>query len=259
MSEERLTPGTAGWQRHGVQHLQRYQFAGTMITGRRVLDLACGVGYGSYTLAQLGAQEVLGVDRDAAAIGYATRTYRHPALQFTCADALTWTAPAGFDVITSFETIEHLPDPAAFVGQLARALRPGGRLIISAPNTLQYQRGDPPVVNPFHLSEPTYDQFRGWLEPGFQIVAEWEQSPVQPSLAYPQMSYDQAELSRRSWLRLFNQAEALLRRALGRRLPRRDPPRPAPAVLVRDTEMLPLLPERRGVCDVFVFVCERRD
>ena len=69
---ERFIPGTRGeiW----IEHWHRYHFASRFVAGKRVLDLACGEGYGSALLARRAAT-VVGVDVSQAAIDHARRTY----------------------------------------------------------------------------------------------------------------------------------------------------------------------------------------
>lgn len=254
---ERLVPGTPEWRRFGHQHLQRYMFAQERIVGRRVLDLACGVGYGSYILAQATSREVTGVDLDAEAVAYGQRHYTRPGLRLLVGDALRWgEVGEKFDTIVSFETIEHLPAPPAFVARLAERLPPDGRLIVSAPNTLQHKRKAIPIENPHHLSEPDYATLCGWLAPHFVVEAEWEQSTVVPlgtnEVSSLRNSID--TLQHAWWLRAANRIEHTLR---GRA------PSPFPAAsdsvsMLASTELLPLLPERRDACEVFIFVCRRR-
>ena len=256
---ERLEPANhAEWRQFGRQHLQRYQFALERIEGTRVLDLACGVGYGSYVLAQAPAREVTGIDLDPRAIAYGHAHYHRPGLRLLSGDALKWQNDgAPFDTIVSFETIEHLPEPAAFVAHVAGLLKPGGIFLVSAPNTLQHKLAPEPIENQFHLSEPDYAMLCTWLQPHFSIEAEWEQSPVNPA------GVDELDgLSRESdvqrsrwWLRAANRVEGVLRTLLGQhRLVR---PLARQSSFVVSTDIWPLLPERRAACEVFVFVCRR--
>jgi SAM-dependent methyltransferase len=257
---ERLIPSDhAEWRKFGHQHLQRYRFAHDRIEGPRVLDLACGVGYGSYILAQGRDRQVTGIDLDAQAVAYGHAHYEHPNLRLLEGNALTWRHDGPlFDTIVSFETIEHLPDAPAFVARIASLLAPDGLLLISAPNALQHTRAPVPVANEFHLSEPDYAEFRRWLEPFFTIESEWEQSPVNvPGLEeLARLRHDTETLQSRWWLRAANRLEGAWRRLGGG-------PRPPTAVqtaghFLAVTDILPLLPERRAQCEVFVFACRRR-
>ena len=254
---ERLEPAQhAAWRQFGHQHLQRYQFALDRIEGHRVLDLACGVGYGSYILSQAHERQVTGIDLDPGAIGYGQAHYQRSGLRLIVGDALRWRNEAApFDTIVSFETIEHLPDPAGFVAHVATLLKPGGRFLVSAPNTLQHKRAPEPIENEFHISEPDYATFRSWLEPHFTIEAEWEQSPVgPPGLENADWLEREAAVQRsRWWLRGANRLERGLRALMGKNESGGQPARPVH--YIAKTEVLPLLPERRDRCEVFLFVC----
>lgn len=117
-------------------HLRRYEFALAHAAGRRVLDAASGTGYGSRILMLPGgASEVVGVEIDPRAADYATRRHGQPGVTFIAADATDTPFPdRSFDLITSFETIEHLLEPGALLDEFSRLLRPGGMLILSTPN-----------------------------------------------------------------------------------------------------------------------------
>lgn len=256
---ERLEPANRPeWRQFGHQHLQRYRFALGRIEGPRVLDLACGVGYGSYVLAQAPGRNVTGIDLDPQAIAYGHAHYQRPGLRLLNGDALKWQNDgAPFDTIVSFETIEHLPEPAAFVARIASLLKPGGVFLVSAPNTLQHKLAPEPVENEFHLSEPDYATLCSWLQPHFTLEAEWEQSTVTPPGLdeLDGLSRESEVLRSRWWLRAANRLEGGWRALLGRRRPVRPPSRRAH--FVSSTDIFPLLPERRAECEVFVFVCRR--
>ncbi|HLP98604.1 MAG TPA: class I SAM-dependent methyltransferase [Sideroxyarcus sp.] len=121
-------------------HLRRYELAATLVAGKRVLDIACGTGYGSRFLLDQGqAASVIGMDLDAAAVEYARR--RHGAgvpqesLRFIAGGATsTGIGPGALDAIVSFETIEHVPDAAGVLSEFKRILRPDGVVVMSTPN-----------------------------------------------------------------------------------------------------------------------------
>lgn len=160
-SLERIVPdhihetGTTGQQALAL-HLDRYRFAATQITAGRILDIACGVGYGTNLLfdSESGCQYALGVDMDQDSITYAKNRYQEQGMAFEVNDAMTFTSTELFDSIVTLETIEHLPDPKDFIKHLMSLLRPGGKLIASVPTT--------PTVdaNPYHMHDFTEYSFR---------------------------------------------------------------------------------------------------
>ena len=157
-------------------HLKRYEFARPLCVGKRVLDAGCGVGYGSAFLAEQ-ADEVVGVDRNDEAIDYARQRYAGPNVSFEVGDVLALRhADASFDVVCSFETIEHLSEPAALVSESARVLRPGGVFVCSTPNADQVAT-DPD--NPFHEQELTKDDFAALLRRDFREVELYGQVRLQ--------------------------------------------------------------------------------
>lgn len=146
-------------------HVIRYQLAAALIRpGDHVLDSACGLGYGSHLLARLtGCASVLGVDGSDYAVRYAQMNFAavEPRLQFDKAwlpQDLARLADRRFDVIVSFETLEHIADPEGLLAQFNRLLRPGGRIIVSVPNDWSDETGEDP--NPHHLHVYTLDKLR---------------------------------------------------------------------------------------------------
>ena len=166
---ERFVPGIAGEIAH--EHWHRYAFARRYVTGKRVLDVACGEGYGSALLAGV-ASAVTGVDIDAAAIAHARSSYRAlPNVRFEEGSAAALPLPdASVDAVVSFETIEHLPraDQPRMLAEIARVLTQDGVLVMSAPNPAEYSTARN-YRNPFHQHEPDRAELEALLDSAFPV------------------------------------------------------------------------------------------
>ncbi len=153
-------------------HLKRYAFAEPWCRGGVVLDLACGVGYGSAHLAAA-ATRVVGGDVDADAIAYATHRYGRDNVEFRVMDAAAIPlADASVDVVCSFETIEHLPDRDAYLAEVARVLRDDGVYLVSTPRA---ERTTDDPANPFHHVEYDPGDFETLVRRYFREVALYGQ------------------------------------------------------------------------------------
>jgi SAM-dependent methyltransferase len=149
-----------------AEHLARYAWATQFASGRRVLDAACGVAYGTAMLAAGGAGEVVGIDLDESVIATVSAG-APPGTTFEVADLRK--LPFGddeFGLVVCFEAIEHVPDPELVLDELARVLEPGGLLLVSTPNRDVYTPG-----NPFHLRELTPNELEDELGKRFGSVA----------------------------------------------------------------------------------------
>jgi ubiquinone/menaquinone biosynthesis C-methylase UbiE len=152
------------------EHLERYCFAGKFIVDKNVLDIACGCGYGTSFLARRGAKSVIGVDRSVEALECA-KFYTESNLKFINGDAYKLEFENNtFDVIISFETIEHLDNPTKFVTELQRVLKKDGTLIISTPNKLVHSPNSLKPVNPHHVHEYFNEEFKSLLFSFFSDV-----------------------------------------------------------------------------------------
>jgi ubiquinone/menaquinone biosynthesis C-methylase UbiE len=180
---ERFVPGTRGeiW----VEHWHRYHFAARWAAGKRVLDVACGEGYGSALLARHAAR-VTGIDLSPQAVAHAQKTYAALGnAQFVCAPCQRLPLPdASIDLAVSFETIEHITEQAAFLDELARVLTPEGVLVLSCPNKLEYsdKRG---FVNEFHVKELYREELEALLAARFPAAEWYGQRPTFFSLIAP--------------------------------------------------------------------------
>jgi 2-polyprenyl-3-methyl-5-hydroxy-6-metoxy-1,4-benzoquinol methylase len=167
---ERMVPEKAEWGTFW-EHVYRYRFARQYVFGKDVLDIACGEGYGSAALAKAGASRVIGVDIDDTVCRHANRKY---GIEAVCGSAESIPLPdKSVDVVVSFETIEHIPDPRLFLRECRRVLRSGGQLVISTPNKAVYSgKGQ---HNPFHCSELTESEFLGILREQFENIRLFSQ------------------------------------------------------------------------------------
>lgn len=157
-------------------HLKRYEFALPLCAGKEVLDAGCGVGYGTARLGEQAAR-VVGVDIDAQAIAYARDRYGAPNVEFRRMDLLALEFPdAAFDVVCSFETVEHLSDRDAFLGSAARVLRPGGAFVVSTPRA---ERTTETPANPHHRVEYSRQDFEALLRGYFREVELYGQRRLQ--------------------------------------------------------------------------------
>ena len=163
----RFTPGCS--PEMATEHTHRYLLAADYCEGKRVLDVACGEGYGSYILAQ-SATSVVGMDIDEKTISAANKRYGSPIIDFVAASCTQIPFPDGsFDVVVSFETIEHISEQKLFLSEISRVLRPNGIAIISTPEVKEYNRHlEKP--NPFHTNELSTDDFATLLSMSFQSV-----------------------------------------------------------------------------------------
>ncbi len=152
-----------------IEHLHRYAIAMELVNNKKVLDIACGEGYGSNLLAK-NASHVTGVDINADIIKQATAKYQKQNLEF-----LTGTVeniPAAdkqFEVVISFETLEHIADHNKMMAEIKRVLLPGGLLIISTPDKKNYT-DKTGRNNPFHVKELYEEEFKALLHQYFKNV-----------------------------------------------------------------------------------------
>jgi len=144
-------------------HYQRYLYFRPWYAGRKVVDAASGEGYGTY-YASAFAAEAQGYDISREAVRYASTRYKGP--RFTQKDVCE-ADYSDADLVVSFETIEHLPDPGAFLGALGHCK---GGIVISTPNREIVSPGnklsDKPL-NPHHTIEWNAAEFKALIEKAF--------------------------------------------------------------------------------------------
>lgn len=155
--------------RIAYEHMHRYALCREYVAGKRVLDLACGTGYGTALLAGMAARAD-GIDISAAAVKEARRRHKSSGARYhvgNCFD-LPFEA-ASFDVVVANEMIEHVDDHDGLIAEVRRVLVPGGLFLVSTPNKSVYNRYKAP--NAFHVSEMELSEFRALLGRHFGHVA----------------------------------------------------------------------------------------
>jgi len=180
---ERFTPGTEGeiW----YEHWHRYHFVAEVVRGRRVLDIACGEGYGSALLAR-SAASVIGMDTDADVIAAARGRYGALAnLDYRQGRCEAIGLPdSSIDVVISMETLEHTEAPEKLVSEAARVLATGGVFIVSTPNKEIYSDRRN-YRNPHHVREFQRAEFEALVGRHFPAVALFGQRVDAYSAIWP--------------------------------------------------------------------------
>lgn len=149
-----------------ARHRVAYLHARELGRGLRVLDAGCGEGFNTVLLADTAAQ-VLGIDYAPEPIAAARAAHARPNLDFRQLDMHSLPdLGLRFDLVTSFQVIEHLSDPEPFLRAAYAALEPGGRLLLTTPN-----RSMTLSENPVHVHEYTADELAAVLRPFFSDVS----------------------------------------------------------------------------------------
>lgn len=169
---ERFIPGS-GSAEMAYEHYVRYLFASQLASGKRALDLGCGEGYGAALLSRV-AQCVVGVDIAEPAIVHARQEYPLQNLDFCMGSVADLPFTGKYDLITCFETIEHLDENTQhrLLREVKRLLANDGIFLVSTPNQPVYQEagGGKDYRNPYHIHEMTFPEFRILLEQYFGNV-----------------------------------------------------------------------------------------
>lgn len=137
-----------------LKHKYAYELALSFIKETdRVLEIGCGDGYGAILLSDSGAN-VVAIDVDNDSISYAKRKYDKENLSFELYDGKVIDYPSqSFDVIVSFQVIEHVTDVKAYLNNIKRLLKSEGLLIITTPNRTYRLTAEQKPWNEFHLRE----------------------------------------------------------------------------------------------------------
>lgn len=154
-------------------HTATYDFALPYAADKDVLDFGCGTGYGSAALAEV-ARSVVAVDVADDAVRYATAHFTGERLSYQRIEPIQRTplpfAEDSFDLVVSFQVIEHIDDVAAYLGEVRRVLRPGGTFLCVTPDRTHrlFPRQRP--WNEFHVTEYAPDELAQVLRGHFADV-----------------------------------------------------------------------------------------
>jgi 2-polyprenyl-3-methyl-5-hydroxy-6-metoxy-1,4-benzoquinol methylase len=164
---ERWLPGFCSAHTH-KEHVSRYDWVKGFVKNKSVLDIACGSGFGSYKIVEeAGALKVIACDIDPATVKYASLRNRHPLIDFQVQNAEAFKLNEKFDVAISFETIEHLENPAAFLSCVNDVLSSDGVFFVSTPISNMQQNNNP--ANIYHKVEWGFESFHKLISAYFEI------------------------------------------------------------------------------------------
>jgi ubiquinone/menaquinone biosynthesis C-methylase UbiE len=217
-----------------LMHLRAYDEAVSHAAGRDVLDVGCNTGYGTIRFAPI-AGRIVGVDVSPRAIEAARQRAPEgrPEFILTTGFELPF-PPSTFDLVTSFQVLEHVPDPAAFLRELARVARPGGTVILATPNAATRLYPGMTPWNRFHVHEYLAAELAELLRSVFARVTVFGMFGA-PELYETEIR--RVDAARQRILRIEDAARQAARReaeaARAQALPSRRPPRPWPVRVAR--------------------------
>jgi SAM-dependent methyltransferase len=140
------------------RHLAVYEWIAARAHGRRIVDLACGEGYGSQVLGRTAAS-VIGVDANPEAFEHARLKYAKGNVSFERNMLELWTGDV--DCVVFLQTIEHVQDPDAVMRHIRALIGPEGVAYVSTPNVLTLApAGEPRSGNPWHVREYRPEEYR---------------------------------------------------------------------------------------------------
>jgi len=151
------------------RHLVVYRWIARRVAGLRVVDMACGEGYGSDVLAAAGAASVVGIEANPEAFEHARRRYVRPSLRF--ARDLVETFSQAADAVVFLQTIEHVRNPDEVLEHFKGLVGPGGVVYVTTPNVLTLApQGATKSGNPWHVKEYRPEEFRALCAAHFASV-----------------------------------------------------------------------------------------
>ena len=169
LTGERTLPDVPAENYWFRRHLAVYEWIAARTKGLRVVDMACGEGYGADLLAREGAASVVGVDANPEAHEHARLRYVRPKLRFERDAVEHFAEPC--DAVTFLQTIEHVQDPGGVLEHFKSMLAPDGVAYVTTPNLLTLApEGAEKSDNPWHIKEYRAEEFRALCEAHFGRV-----------------------------------------------------------------------------------------
>jgi 2-polyprenyl-3-methyl-5-hydroxy-6-metoxy-1,4-benzoquinol methylase len=170
LTGERTLPDVPAENYWFRRHLAVYEWIGARITGKRVIDMACGEGYGSEVLSRAAAS-VVGVEANPEAFEHARLRYPRQNLSFERGVVETHGVHGEYDAVVFLQTIEHVHDAAAVLEHFRELLSPGGVAYVSTPNVLTLAPpGREKSDNPWHIREYRAEEFAALCRSVFDPV-----------------------------------------------------------------------------------------
>ncbi|RED65941.1 class I SAM-dependent methyltransferase [Cohnella lupini] len=169
------------------EHLIRYDFATRFVSDKIVLDAACGAGFGAKMLEMAEAKAVYAVDISEESLLHAQASYSGNRIHYSQGDVRNIHAFKNefFDIIVSFETIEHISSGREWIAEAARLLKAGGLFLVSTPNRSITNPGtyhEEHPINPYHHYEYSVSEFVGELLVSFDILELYGQTLVRDQI-----------------------------------------------------------------------------
>lgn len=195
---ERVVPGEVPLDLYR-EHISRYIFSSHFINSEvSLLDVGCGTGYGTKELSRKAANAI-GIDISSEAIEYAQNKYSENNVDYRVMDCYNLQFELNsFDVVISFEVIEHLDNPDLYLENIVKVLKDNGTYIVSTPNKKMYSDSNPNYSNPFHIKEYYLDEFKRLLNKYFQnvdiYVQNYSQGILVKKILSEELSYQTVSL-----------------------------------------------------------------
>ncbi|MEX2110705.1 MAG: class I SAM-dependent methyltransferase [Gemmatimonadaceae bacterium] len=153
---------------------KRYIFPLDRVRGLDVLDCASGIGWGTFLAASAGARRVVGVELSRDAVTSARKYYSGENIEYINSALASSALPDGsFDVILSFETLEHVGEPVEFLQKLRSLAKREATMFLSTPNGYVFKQQGQEPHNPFHFDEYTRQELNEMFAKAGWVVVEY--------------------------------------------------------------------------------------